>query len=94
MSEDDTQMILAMAERISELQEENQKLRGTLGTAYNDLEEVMDEKQKLVNHHYQKRLEAEERLKAIREIVKFPLPKGQGFVTTVRKIREVLGGDS
>jgi len=56
----------AMYSDIQKLREENKYLHDTLEITYKDLEEVMDEKQKLVNHHYQKRLELQEKFDQIK----------------------------
>ena len=70
------------------LAQENKQLHETLAITYKDLEEVMDEKQKLVNYHYQKRLEVEQKLEAIRVL----LPNDVNS-WLVRQILEVLGDD-
>ena len=56
----------AMYSDIQKLREKNKDLHETLEITYKDLEEVMDEKHKLVNHHYQKRLELQEKIDQIK----------------------------
>ena len=51
---------------LTKVKTEGDNIRDTLNLTYKDLEEVMDEKQKLVNHHYQKRVEFQDKFEKIK----------------------------